>query len=53
MLTMQRRKGRVSSTRCRPCGEPERDGQAFDDAKNDDSFYLPPEVFDNPTSSAA
>jgi RND superfamily putative drug exporter len=23
-------------------------GQAFDAAKNDDSFYLPPEVFDNP-----
>lgn len=23
-------------------------GQAFDTAKNDDSFYLPPEVFDNP-----
>lgn len=23
-------------------------GQAFDSAKNDDSFYLPPEVFDNP-----
>ena len=23
-------------------------GQAFDDAKNDDSFYLPPEVFQNP-----
>ncbi|MEZ0363644.1 RND family transporter [Mycobacterium sp. pUA109] len=23
-------------------------GQAFDDAKNDDSFYLPPEAFDNP-----
>lgn len=23
-------------------------GKAFDDAKNDDSFYLPPEVFDNP-----
>jgi RND superfamily putative drug exporter len=23
-------------------------GQAFDDAKNDDSFFLPPEVFDNP-----
>jgi RND superfamily putative drug exporter len=23
-------------------------GQAFDKAKNDDSFYLPPEVFDNP-----
>jgi RND superfamily putative drug exporter len=22
-------------------------GQAFDDARNDDSFYLPPEVFDN------
>jgi RND superfamily putative drug exporter len=22
-------------------------GQAFDAAKNDDSFYLPPEVFDN------
>ncbi len=22
-------------------------GQAFDDAKNDDSFYLPPEAFDN------
>ncbi|MGI9163813.1 MAG: RND family transporter [Mycobacterium sp.] len=22
-------------------------GKAFDDAKNDDSFYLPPEVFDN------
>ncbi len=23
-------------------------GQAFDTARNDDSFYLPPEVFDNP-----
>jgi RND superfamily putative drug exporter len=23
-------------------------GRAFDDAKNDDSFFLPPEVFDNP-----
>ena len=23
-------------------------GQAFDAAKNDDSFFLPPEVFDNP-----
>jgi putative drug exporter of the RND superfamily len=23
-------------------------GRAFDTAKNDDSFYLPPEVFDNP-----
>jgi putative drug exporter of the RND superfamily len=23
-------------------------GQAFDAAKNDDAFYLPPEVFDNP-----
>ena len=23
-------------------------GQAFDDAKNDDSFYLPPEAFTNP-----
>jgi putative drug exporter of the RND superfamily len=23
-------------------------GKAFDDAKNDDSFYLPPEVFSNP-----
>jgi putative drug exporter of the RND superfamily len=23
-------------------------GQAFDDAENDDSFYLPPEVFQNP-----
>ncbi|MBO0863760.1 MAG: MMPL family transporter [Mycobacterium sp.] len=23
-------------------------GHAFDDAKNDDSFYLPPEAFDNP-----
>ncbi|MDV3128487.1 MMPL family transporter [Mycobacterium sp. 21AC1] len=23
-------------------------GQAFDKAKNDDSFYLPPETFDNP-----
>ncbi|OBH17185.1 RND family transporter [Mycolicibacter sinensis] len=23
-------------------------GQAFDEAKNDDSFYLPPEAFDNP-----
>ncbi len=23
-------------------------GQAFDDAHNDDSFYLPPEAFDNP-----
>lgn len=22
-------------------------GQAFDAAKNDDSFYLPPEAFDN------
>lgn len=23
-------------------------GRAFDESKNDDSFYLPPEVFDNP-----
>ena len=23
-------------------------GRAFDAAKNDDTFYLPPEVFDNP-----
>jgi putative drug exporter of the RND superfamily len=23
-------------------------GKAFDDAKNDDSFYLPPDAFDNP-----
>jgi RND superfamily putative drug exporter len=23
-------------------------GEAFDDARNDDSFYLPPETFDNP-----
>ena len=23
-------------------------GQAFDASKNDDSFYLPPEVFENP-----
>jgi RND superfamily putative drug exporter len=23
-------------------------GEAFDAAKNDDSFYLPPEAFDNP-----
>ncbi len=23
-------------------------GKAFDEAKNDDSFYLPPEAFDNP-----
>ena len=23
-------------------------GEAFDDSMNDDSFYLPPEVFDNP-----
>jgi RND superfamily putative drug exporter len=23
-------------------------GQAFDDSRNDDSFYLPPEVFENP-----
>ncbi|MEZ0362778.1 RND family transporter [Mycobacterium sp. pUA109] len=23
-------------------------GQAYDESKNDDSFYLPPEVFDNP-----
>jgi RND superfamily putative drug exporter len=23
-------------------------GKAFDEARNDDSFYLPPEVFDNP-----
>jgi RND superfamily putative drug exporter len=27
-------------------GNPE--GQAFDASKNDDSFYMPPEVFDNP-----
>ena len=26
----------------------EKMGQAFDAARNDDSFYLPPEVFDNP-----
>lgn len=27
-------------------------GQYFDEAKNDDSFYLPPEVFKTPTSNA-
>ena len=27
-------------------------GQAFDAAKNDDSFYLPPEIFENPGLSA-
>ena len=28
--------------------DPNAMGRAFDDSKNDDSFYLPPEVFDNP-----
>ena len=27
-------------------------GQAFDASKNDDSFYLPPEVFDQPRLQA-
>ena len=28
-------------------------GKAFDTSKNDDSFYLPPEIFNNRTSNGS
>jgi RND superfamily putative drug exporter len=28
-------------------------GDAFNNSHNDDTFYLPPEIFDNKTSSVA
>ena len=49
MLTMQRHPERHAGPDAQAMQDnPTAMGQAFDDAKNDDSFYLPPEVFDNP-----
>ncbi len=49
MLTMyQSQNGRSAGPDGRRCMENQGAmGQAFDASKNDDSFYLPPEVFDN------
>ena len=48
MLTMYSTMGGVYDAMDEMTKGAEQMGQAFDAAKNDDSFYLPPEVFDNP-----
>ena len=47
MLTMNATMGGVYDAMDEMTRGAEQMGQAFDAAKNDDSFYLPPEVFDN------
>ncbi len=47
MLTMQSTMGGLQDQMAAMQENANAMGQAFDAAKNDDSFYLPPEVFDN------
>ena len=47
MLTMQSTMAGVYDAMDETTRGAEKMGQAFDAARNDDSFYLPPEVFDN------
>ena len=47
MLTMNATMGGVYAAMDEMTRGAEKMGQAFDAARNDDSFYLPPEVFDN------
>lgn len=48
MLSMHSTMGGIQDQGAALQGKGNAEGQAFDRAKNDDSFYLPPEVFDNP-----
>ncbi|GBE64218.1 membrane protein [Mycobacterium sp. MFM001] len=48
MLTMQQTMGGLQHQMQAMMDNQSAMGHAFDDAKNDDSFYLPPEAFDNP-----
>lgn len=48
MLSMHSTMGGIQDQGAAMQGKGNSMGQAFDTAKNDDSFYLPPEVFDNP-----
>ncbi|WP_029106494.1 MMPL family transporter [Mycobacterium sp. URHD0025] len=48
MLTMQATNGGLQDQMAAMQDNSTAMGQAFDAAKNDDSFYLPPETFDNP-----
>src|SRR5579875_625574 len=48
MLTMQQTMGGLQHQMQAAMDNQSAMGHAFDDAKNDDSFYLPPEAFDNP-----
>lgn len=47
MLTMQATMKGIQDQQAATQGSSNAMGEAFDEAKNDDSFYLPPEVFDN------
>ncbi|HUH68037.1 MAG TPA: MMPL family transporter [Mycobacterium sp.] len=48
MLTMQQTMGGLQNQMQAMMENQSAMGHAFDKAKNDDSFYLPPEAFDNP-----
>ncbi|MGB3326691.1 MAG: MMPL family transporter [Mycolicibacterium fortuitum] len=48
MLTMQATQGGLQDQMAAMQDNSTAMGQAFDAAKNDDSFYLPPEAFENP-----
>jgi RND superfamily putative drug exporter len=48
MLTMQQTMGGMQRQMQAMMDNQSAMGHAFDDAKNDDSFYLPPEAFENP-----
>ena len=48
MLTMSSTMSGIFSQMDEMTENPTAMGKAFDAAKNDDSFYLPPEIFDNP-----
>ncbi|HZU50065.1 MAG TPA: MMPL family transporter [Mycobacterium sp.] len=48
MLTMQQTMGGMQRQMQAMMDNQSAMGHAFDDAKNDDSFYLPPEAFQNP-----
>ncbi|BBY06114.1 MMPL/RND family transporter [Mycobacterium noviomagense] len=47
-LTMQQTMGGMQDQMAEMMKDQQAMGHAFDDAKNDDSFYLPPEAFTNP-----
>jgi RND superfamily putative drug exporter len=48
MLSMHSTMAGIQDQQAAAASKGNSEGQAFDTAKNDDSFYLPPEVFDNP-----